>query len=849
VDVHYQVLILIFKHPSLFGNSGRFFYAWIIGNAMNNWSTILNNAKTSADIVAILRNVLAQLDSKSFTQIEELFQQTDLTAQQKMSALQDLLINAQSYTVEKQGYINQLIEFWASGNAGQMNWLAQFVALANGRTLENKMQESVSIKDFGAIGDGNLHPLSERFASLSLAQAVYPFATSLTNSIDWAALQAGIHYCAGGIASLYIPKGTYVLHAPRQGSQICMVNISSNLSIVGAGYDSCLKIANGYSSGGDYRVMASASGAVVDNFRMSGVRFDGNAANNLVLDSSANVRRAYAIHILAGKNPAVTDCFFDNIPGRNVICLGDNTNPPSISNAVITNNRFNNMGGACIGNQKQNDHSTIYCQSQKGLVAFNHFDNDAVFDPQATPAFACVALEIHGNQTDVIGNIVNNYGTGGNAVASVHDSYDNRWLNNKFMNMVSNALTLWTANNFRNQRLTIRGNLITINNVNFAGGSGILQNTQSSITSRQLDDLVIEDNTIQYLSEVSKANTVTGIQLTAVNGGTIRRNKIYNSQGTGIHLAEAVSKLDIHDVDISDNELNHCGIHASLTRLWGIYIENTDTAKLFSDIRINRNKFIKRLPASIGAAPFTTRGVRVAGGGMLQDIVIGADNTFKNIDRAQRIEFVNTTNSKNVVAQKLSISTSKSALPTRGLFAVEREMLQYTDAVGGGAVGRIVTIAGAASEAVWTATTNYSVGQWIRTNTGKVLVCLQAGTSGSLEPAPTTLGITLTDGSVTWVYRDSASAVFAEYGASFLSGTATYTPAAIVAGAKFTVSVSVPAVTLGDIAMASYSSSLQGLTISAHVDMNNVVNVTFANNTANPVTLAAGTIYVRAFKQ
>lgn len=47
----------------------------------------------------------------------------------------------------------------------------------------------VTPEQYGAIGDGTLHPLSERFASLAAAQAVYPFATALTQSIDWAACQ------------------------------------------------------------------------------------------------------------------------------------------------------------------------------------------------------------------------------------------------------------------------------------------------------------------------------------------------------------------------------------------------------------------------------------------------------------------------------------------------------------------------------------------------------------------------------------------------------------------------------------------------------------------------------------
>jgi hypothetical protein len=41
----------------------------------------------------------------------------------------------------------------------------------------------------GAIGDGQTHPLSQRFATLAAAQKVFPAATALTDELDWAALQ------------------------------------------------------------------------------------------------------------------------------------------------------------------------------------------------------------------------------------------------------------------------------------------------------------------------------------------------------------------------------------------------------------------------------------------------------------------------------------------------------------------------------------------------------------------------------------------------------------------------------------------------------------------------------------
>ena len=79
---------------------------------------------------------------------------------------------------------------------------------ATTRTLQDKVSEFVSIKDFGAIGDGVLHPLSERFSSLAMAQVAYPHATSLSQSIDWAATQAAIN---SGYTAVHAPAGHYMM--------------------------------------------------------------------------------------------------------------------------------------------------------------------------------------------------------------------------------------------------------------------------------------------------------------------------------------------------------------------------------------------------------------------------------------------------------------------------------------------------------------------------------------------------------------------------------------------------------------------------------------------------------------
>lgn len=76
------------------------------------------------------------------------------------------------------------------------------------RTQHGKNGDYVSLYDFGATGDGTLHPLSERYSTLEEAKAVYPFATSLSHSLDWAAMQAAAN---SKKITLYT-KGHYVVN-------------------------------------------------------------------------------------------------------------------------------------------------------------------------------------------------------------------------------------------------------------------------------------------------------------------------------------------------------------------------------------------------------------------------------------------------------------------------------------------------------------------------------------------------------------------------------------------------------------------------------------------------------------
>lgn len=85
------------------------------------------------------------------------------------------------------------------------------------RNVLEKLCERKSVMDFGAIGDGVLHPVSEwivpgtraRFASLEALQVEYPHVTSISQSIDWAAFQAASDFAKKVGALIHVPCGHY----------------------------------------------------------------------------------------------------------------------------------------------------------------------------------------------------------------------------------------------------------------------------------------------------------------------------------------------------------------------------------------------------------------------------------------------------------------------------------------------------------------------------------------------------------------------------------------------------------------------------------------------------------------
>ncbi|MCB9230067.1 MAG: hypothetical protein H6581_00240 [Bacteroidia bacterium] len=70
----------------------------------------------------------------------------------------------------------------------------------------------VNVKCLGAVGDGHAHPLCEFFSELELAREVYPDATCLQDTIDWAAIQKAVNM--GRPVVVPVSSGNYIINKP-----------------------------------------------------------------------------------------------------------------------------------------------------------------------------------------------------------------------------------------------------------------------------------------------------------------------------------------------------------------------------------------------------------------------------------------------------------------------------------------------------------------------------------------------------------------------------------------------------------------------------------------------------------
>jgi hypothetical protein len=316
---------------------------------------------------------------------------------------------------------------------------------ASVRTAQSKMRDWISVKDYGAVGDGSTNDT-----------------TAITNAIA---------YASSINATLLFPSGTYlVTPATAQtgaASYNCCFVMPSNMHLLGE-KGATIKLSDNYSTDGSPKELAifSVSASAISNISFVGLVFNMNGANNSMSPARPSTYNTYNHAAIMANGPSgrmsevlIENCTFqDNAGVCFVVCqlVAVGTTPNLGVNWVIRNNYFKN------GGVDSADHTSIYAFCEDVLCDGNLFWQD--------------------NRPHTTGK------TGGASGYEVHGS-NQRFVNNYVYNYTLGA---YVASNFTNTTL----NTVIANNHFYCSDYGILLYRGTSMT--EIDGVVIANNTIYF---------------------------------------------------------------------------------------------------------------------------------------------------------------------------------------------------------------------------------------------------------------------------------------------------------------------------------------------------------------
>jgi hypothetical protein len=181
-------------------------------------------------------------------------------------------------------------------------------ASVKGRTLAARAADILNARDFGAIADGQRHPLSQRYSTLAAAQTVCPKAVALTDEIDWCAIQTALD----SNRPVSLPDGYYVVNRTIAWS-------TSGIGLIGTSQNSTQ--IRRYGDYGPTVSVGGTTGAAYGDFIRDVAFYDfGNAFSEMMTQAKS------PFHIVADNTIAFT---------INSVLIANATNPSAGGGILI----------------------------------------------------------------------------------------------------------------------------------------------------------------------------------------------------------------------------------------------------------------------------------------------------------------------------------------------------------------------------------------------------------------------------------------------------------------------------------------------------------------------------------
>lgn len=450
------------------------------------------------------------------------------------------------------------------------------------RTVSDKLAESVSVKDFGAVGDGTTD--------------------------DTAAIQQAFQEADGAV---FFPAGTYIVSPSASSAYLLSIVNRSSFSIYGEGVSSVIKVKDG---AGNYKGMIGLANSTVDlaHFHAESLVFDHNRHNNVlasVTDYQAQLRSSISNYSsTAGYGQiVVTDCTFLNADG--VVSLYF---PKGVNEGKLV--RITNCSwiGAANANGSDFDQSFINATCDQLLLS------GCSFEGADWPLAPRTAIETHASHCVVTGNVISRFQIGMNLTGIAQSGTTlNQVCSGNTVHTSRDGILIWSQSlspanatvGFKN--MIVEGNTVDLNPYLYTFSSTVGGCRGISIyggaKSVAYENLAVHGNVIRYEREVGTpyinkfalksfgaiSSYENGNQTNLAAHFSIMNNKVVNCPASGIFFDLGKVK----GLVISGNELIDCGTTISPTAQFSNKVPLYLSPSLESDCLMQGNIVMQTDPA------------------------------------------------------------------------------------------------------------------------------------------------------------------------------------------------------------------------------------------------------------
>jgi hypothetical protein len=414
---------------------------------------------------------------------------------------------------------------------------------------------------------------------------------------DTESIQRAIDSLEGGEVSL--GRGTYLIGASTKVPGIVFLTVKANITLSGAGRNETVLKVRDNSGPYHYIMTAQAHWSDCSGFRLRDLTIDSNIANNPIRDEK-EIRYFFrmSVALFKGSDIAIERVGFRNESSINTVSL----NGAEVQNVRVIDCLFDAIGDD--PNHVIHDHSSIYTHADNVLIRSNEFHSVRLDAPGGR-----TAIETHGSDTLVAGNLIFGYQNGMNITGISRETSRKVIVRNNHIQDVNYGILLWSytyrdhTKGYGFDGIDVENNFIQISQVKFPErtySSAIFLNPGSDLPVRGLR---IKNNEISFdLESGSRKTTADSFGIGYVSSrpvtleeSIVTGNTIANSPASAIRFDCAIKGMEIAGNTIlnpgstTDNRLAEefrVGIHLASDQIEGVVIQDNKISDLLPRARL-----------------------------------------------------------------------------------------------------------------------------------------------------------------------------------------------------------------------------------------------------------------------